>query len=362
MLIAARISQSDILFAILTGPIVRYAPRHVGVSDIGAVHVIHKLDKGYRKADWYLSLAPPGVHTLLNITDPKIHTTWRRLLGGPLQNTYLQKLEPVVWEKMSLALGKMEEELEERGCIDILKWRIYMALDVITELSYGTSVNVLGEEEESRFLIEYLEWLGPIHAVRTTIPVLVWIASRLRLPIFNRLLNAGPRAATWAKETIASYKKILNENPKPTLFTPLFNKGDKGFGDEEIINLAGSNITAGSHTTATVMTYAVWSVCKQPKIRDRLVDEISTLSDGFRHNDIRHLPFLNCVIRESVRLYAAVPSVLPRAVPSGGANFLGYFIPGGTTISTQCYSLHRVEKYFPEPLKSAFLCDHVDLR
>lgn len=285
-----------------------------------------------------------------------MHTSWRRLLGGPLQDTYLQKLEPVVREKMSLALSKMEAELAERGCINVLKWWIYMALDIITELSYGSSVNILGEEEKNRFIIDYLEGLGPVHAVRTTIPVFIWFASRLRLPIFNKLLNAGPRTAMWAKETTESYKKLLSEeNPKPTLFTPLFNKGDKGFGDEQITNLAGSNITAGSHTTATVMTYSVWAVCKHPHVRDKLVNEVSDLPEGFRHNDIRHLPYLNCVIRESVRLYAAVPSVLPRAVPPGGATFLGYHIPGGTTISTQCYSLHRVPEYFPEPLELAFL-------
>jgi azaphilone biosynthesis cytochrome P450 monooxygenase len=331
---------------------VRYAPGQVDVCDIDAVRVIHRVAGGYRKSDWYLSLAPPGVYTLMNITDPKIHTVWRRLLGGPFQDNYLQKLEPVVSEKMSLALFKMGEELKERGCIDVLKWWIYMALDVITELSYGASVNILEEEEENRYIMDYLEGLGPIHAVRTTMPIVVLIASWLRLPMFNKLLNAGPRAAVWAVQTIKAYKSLLTEeNPKLTLFTPLFDKGDKGFTDLQITHLAGSNITAGSHTTATVMTYTVWAICKHPEVRDRLVAEVSKLPEGFKHNDTRDLPYLNRVIRESVRLYAAVPSVLPRTVPEGGAELRGYFIPEGTTISTQCYSLHRREEYFPDPLK-----------
>ncbi|CAG7918753.1 unnamed protein product [Penicillium olsonii] len=343
------------------GPIVRYSPGHVDISDIGAVNVIHRLEKGYLKANWYLSLAPPGVWTLMNITDPKMHTTWRRLLGGPFQDSYLQKLEPVIWKKMDLALGKMEQELQTRGCIDVLKWWIYMALDIVTEISYGTSVDILREEEKRYYIIEYLEGLGPVHAIRTTIPSVIMIASRLRLPIFNKLLNAGPRAAIWAQETIEAYKLLLSEkDPKPTLFTPLFNKGDKGFKDDQIANLAGSNITAGSHTTATVMTYAVWAICKHPEVRDKLAAEVSTLPEGFKHNDVRALPYLNRVIRESVRLYAAVPSVLPRAVPSEGAQFLGFFIPGGSVVSTQCYSLHRVKEYFNDPLKSGSSSIQID--
>ena len=339
-----------------TGPIVRYAPGQVDVSDIDAVRAVHKVKGGYRKSDWYLSLAPPGVLTLMNITEPSIHTVWRRLLGGPFQDNYLQKLEPVVSEKMSLALDKMGQELKERECIDVLKWWIYMALDVITELSYGASVNILENEEENRFIIDYLEGLGNIHAIRTTMPTFLGIASWLRLPMFNKLLNAGPRAAQWAVETIKAYKNLLtDENPKLTLFTPLFDKGDKGFTDEQITHLAGSNITAGSHTTATVMTYTIWAICKHPKVRDRLVNEVSKVPEAFKHNDIRDLPYLNCVIRESVRLYAAVPSVLPRDVPEGGAEFRGYYIPEGTTISTQCYSIHRRGEYFPDPLKLVIL-------
>lgn len=37
----------------------------------------------------------------------------------------------------------MGEELKERDCIDVWKWWIYMALDIITEISYGASVNIL---------------------------------------------------------------------------------------------------------------------------------------------------------------------------------------------------------------------------
>ncbi|KAJ5910072.1 Cytochrome P450 [Penicillium tannophilum] len=321
----------------LIGPIVRYAPGHIDVSDIDAVRIIHKVNKGYRKSDWYHSLAPPGVETLMNLTDPVVHT------------------QPVVAEKMAKALSKMEEELEQRGCIDVLKWWIYMALDVITELSYGASVNILEDEEENRYIMDYLEGLGPIHAVRTTMPFVLTVANWLQFPIFNKLLNAGPRAAVWAMETIRAYKKLLSEeNPKPTLFTPLFDKGDKGFTDLQITHLAGSNITAGSHTTATVMTFTMWAICKHPEVRDKLVAEVLQLPEGFKHSDVRNLPYLNCVIQESVRLYAAVPSVLPRAVPEGGVELSGYFIPevqspfGDLTIESSLHFADFLSSFDPE--------------
>jgi cytochrome P450 len=334
------------------GPIVRSNPTEVDVSDIQAVRVIHRAGRAYLKSDWYLSLAPPGVRTLMNITDPDMHTAWRRLLGGPFQNDYLTKLEPVVSDKMALALDVMEKQMKERGCMDVLTLSLYMTLDIITEISYGASVNILQNQEENQYVMDYLNGLGPIHAIRTTMPTYVAIASWLRFPMFARLLNIGPRVNQWATETLRAYKSLLqDENPKPTLFTPLFANGEKGFTDRQILDLAGSNITAGTHTTASTLAFLVWAICRNTEIRDKVVAEVSQLRPDFKNQDVRELPYLNRVMKEAVRLYSGVPSVLPRTVPTGGAQFLGYFLPAGATVSTQCYSLHRRPDYYADPLR-----------
>lgn len=146
----------------------------------------------------------------------------------------------------------------------------------------------------------------------------------------------------WAVDTLKAYKSLLqDENPKPTLFTPLFANGDKGFPDRQILDLVGSNITAGTHTTASTFSFMIWAICKHPEVCDKLMAEISDLPPDFNHHDTRDLPYLNRTIKEAVRLYCGVPSVLPRTVPVGGARFVGYYVPEDTTISTQYYSLHR---------------------
>jgi hypothetical protein len=41
---------------------------------------------------------------------------------------------------------------------------------------------------------------------------------------------------------------------------------------------------------------------------------------------------------------------LPRVAPAAGAVIDGYFVPGGTVVSCQAYSAHRVDKaVFPDP-------------
>jgi hypothetical protein len=62
---------------------------------------------------------------------------------------------------------------------------------------------------------------------------------------------------------------------------------------------------------------------------------------------LKALRFLNMVINETLRLYPAVPSELPRRVPDGGAALGGFYFPGGVTVTTQAYSLHRDGVAFP---------------
>ncbi len=46
-------------------------------------------------------------------------------------------------------------------------------------------------------------------------------------------------------------------------------------------------------------------------------------------HDLWALPYLNQVIEETLRLYAAAPSVPARVVPPQGADIGGYHIKGG---------------------------------
>ena len=62
------------------------------------------------------------------------------------------------------------------------------------------------------------------------------------------------------------------------------------------------------------------------------------------------LPYLDAVVREGLRVDAPIPMSLPRVVPAGGRTVSGAALPGGTVVSCQPYTLHRLDtRVFPEP-------------
>lgn len=135
-------------------------------------------------------------------------------------------------------------------------------------------------------------------------------------------------------------------NPKQTLFTKVY---DGGLSEDEIKEEAANYIVAGSDTTAVTMTYLVYRVSQNKRVREKLVAELANISEPVTDASLKVLPYLDQVITEALRLHSPVPIALPRLVPVEGATFVGFNVPGGVTVGTQSYSLHRDPNIFPDP-------------
>ena len=60
-----------------------------------------------------------------------------------MSKSSLKSVEPIVKARVDLAMQKMAEETKSRGCVDVMKWWLFMATDIIGELSFGDSFRML---------------------------------------------------------------------------------------------------------------------------------------------------------------------------------------------------------------------------
>lgn len=190
------------------------------------------------------------------------------------------------------------------------------------------------------------------HGIRIAFPIIAKLASYLPLPIFSEASAAMQRMRSYAEESVRRYEKIVAaepNKPKPTFFTKLFKAGEETMSRTELVSNSQTYILAGSDTTAHSLTYLTWAVCRDKSIKTRLVKELEALPDRYQDEDLKALPYLNQVIRETLRVYAAAPALLPREIPLGGCEVDGYWMPGGTEVQTQAYSMHRDAAVYPEP-------------
>lgn len=112
---------------------------------------------------------------------------------------------------------------------------------------------------------------------------------------------------------------------------------------------------AGSETTATHLSGAVWHLLKNPDKLECLQKEIRAAFDTSDEitfssvNKMERLPYLTAVTQESFRCYPSVPSILPRVTNKEGNVIAGKFVPGNTTVGVHQWSAYRSEQNFYKP-------------
>ena len=338
------------------GPIVRVRPNEVAIADLQAARDIHRIGTQFLKTDFYNRLTgnQPQPRTFTFI-DPKQHGARRRLLATPMSESSLKAVEPTVDNNIAKTITGIAKEMEFNGSADVFKWFLYMATDVIGELSFAESFRMLDQQKPNQYFKD-LQTVGFATALTSEIGGINSFLAALRLQPFRDLSGSLTRFKEYSRQSFKRYEQhvAMNPtNPKPTLFTKMIQKVEKeeSLDRETLIGEGQGFIVAGSDTTANTMTYLVYAVTRHPEVQKRLVDELSTVRSDFGWDDLRDLPYLNKCIDETLRLYGPASNALPRSVPQGGATLAGYYLPGdkGLTVSTQAYTLHRNSSIFSEP-------------
>ncbi|KAI0529922.1 cytochrome P450 [Xylaria digitata] len=337
------------------GPIVRVSPREVYITDIEAVRRVFSIKNEFPKTKWYMDLVP-FVENVFTTPDIALHRRMRRLISSPFSESGLKAFLPQIDQKVNLAIQCMEEESKTRGVADIYKWWLFMTTDVIGELSFGESFRMLESRKINQYIAD-LQASGAMSCYRSAFPSLFQYSVRLgiSIPFLDKALEFSAREKNYATESLQRHKDLVEKeglNARPTLFTKAYEAhSNESLTADELRDNAQGFITAGSDTTSNTLSYLVWSVCRDPEVKSKLLKELEVLPDGFTYGDLQHVPYLDCVIDETLRRFPIIPAGLPREVPKGGTDLCGYHIPAGHTVTIQNYSLHRDPIAFPDPEK-----------
>jgi cytochrome P450 len=71
----------------------------------------------------------------------------------------------------------------------------------------------------------------------------------------------------------------------------------------------------------------LWLLIKHPAMERRLRDELKTLPQKYSSVDLAKLPYLDAIVRETLRVYSPAPSPMPRVVPQTGFTLEGVEYP-----------------------------------
>jgi cytochrome P450 len=139
------------------------------------------------------------------------------------------------------------------------------------------------------------------------------------------------------------------EGPDPSESTLLYQlrNGKDAFQPGQIAAECMDHMAAGIDTTGDALCFLMYQISLPEScyVQEKLFDEFKM----GKNRSLDELDYLDMVIKEGLRCFPPIPMSQPRYVPKGGRWIDGYFIPEGTIVSCQAYSVHRLnESIYPD--------------
>ena len=106
-------------------------------------------------------------------------------------------------------------------------------------------------------------------------------------------------------------------------------------------------MAAGIDTTGDALSFLLHqlSLPESWEVQEKLAHEFQE-NEGKGLDELR---YLDAVVKEGLRCFPPIPMSQPRYVPEGGRTIAGYFVPGGTIVSAQAWSVHLLnEDVYPD--------------
>lgn len=282
----------------------------------------------------------------------------------------------MIEEKVGQLLQLVDSEAKD-GILEIFSTLHYFSIDTISKYLYGDTkgaTTALIYPSKHRTLLEdildparrKLSWFT-VHFPKFT----KWLYSRTGVAesLINSLgLTLLQRPATYTgirQHALAAAEELGHSDEKtPSVDSimgrlwSLRHKSDNSLDRLDIASECADHLLAGIDTTSDTTMFAIFAL-SQPEHRsfqDKLLAEVRAL----QHEDVENgvvltgaadrLIYLDAVIKETLRLYAPLPSSEPRYSDQDEV-IDGFNVPKGTVVSMSPYCLHRNQRVFRDPLR-----------
>lgn len=247
----------------------------------------------------------------------------------------LVSYEPFVDKVNGDYMAALADHAQHGRAFDLFTWMQFYAFDVIGEITLGRSFGLLKAGHDKDGL------LHAVHVGSVSYGSSIGLVPEIH-PWYLWLQKVLPIDSHWK----ATQRVILREigarvqgvsvSDRMDFLAKCVELSKSGKLDQDTINnVVGTNIGAGSDTTGISMSAIIYFLMKNPACLQKLRDEIDAaardgnLSDPLTFQEGQKLPYLQAVIKEALRLHAAVGQILSRVVPEGGAQIAGRHFPQG---------------------------------
>lgn len=282
------------------------------------------------------------------------HKLHRRKLLPAFAYRQIKNLYPLFWDKACEGVHAMTEEVDKTGQVEVQGWASRLALDIIGVAGLGRDFGAIRNPDDP-LVKTYATILKP------TLAALVLTVMRLFLPasIVNvipvrtngDMATASQHIRDVCRDLVKTRKARMQEEDEQAA-TDLISTALKcdTFSDDQVADLMMQFLPAGHETTASSLGWALYALCKNPEMQQRLRAEVHEKLPAVESGEaitsemIDDMPYLEAVSSEILRLYPPVPQIVRE--PLENTTLLGLPLRKGTRIVICIWGVNRSREHW----------------
>ncbi|KAH9910538.1 cytochrome P450 [Epithele typhae] len=323
-------------------------------EDLRAINHILTHSTDYQKPEFIRRALTNLLGSGVLVTEAEQHRQQRRVMNPAFGPAQIGELTGVFVDKSIELRDVLDAQIPGDSSIriDVLKWLSRTTLDIIGRAGFNYEFNVINPKGGPNELSEaFSQIFNPANkpSVMTGLRLLFPILSNIMLDADSRrqakaqdsMRKTGMQLIQEKKEAIAAEGKMgeakLDGFDGPDLrgrdILTLLLKANMAtdipesqrLSDEDVLAREYIFLVAGHESTSTATTWCLWALAQDLRVQDKLRDELLSLStDVPTMDELNSPPYLDMVVRESLRVHSPVPTsiriatkddVLPLSAP-----------------------------------------------
>jgi len=286
------------------------------------------------------------------ITDAK---RWRRIrqsVSPSFSNVQLEKMMSVSKERLDVLVKQIAALKGESINARSVTGKYTMDGFLSAALGFEMQLDSLRDFEKQQEFIHMNDILnpGPQIFLLFIFPGLGAFLDRIGVKLY------APKAAEWftgyCKAMIAAetpetdQRNFLSAFKKLRISDEEAESATKGLTEDEIISQVFVLFGAGYETSASLLQWAVYNICKDGDLQQRLFEEVKDVPEEYENLNAKKLPLLTAILNECLRLFS--PAIFQFRYCEHDVVINGIPFRKGSNIEVPIDYLHEAEEYWGE--------------
>ncbi|EFJ15651.1 hypothetical protein SELMODRAFT_117920 [Selaginella moellendorffii] len=247
---------------------------------------------------------------------------------------------------------------DERGNPVLLRQKLHnMNMNVITYMLFGKRFcghynNTVNVDEFVQVIVDILRLAG-VFNVSDYIPGIRWLDVQGLEKQYKHLMDRVNRHLLSILQDRRVNPPVFTSE-EPIAFIDVLISMEEKLSDITIISLLLDLLLGAVDTSALLLEWAMAELFRHPVEFSRAQSQIDAVVGKEKlvdESDILKLPYIDAIVKETMRLRSVAPLSLPKQVQGGPIKLSGYTIPDGTTIYINSYSIGIDERFWKDPLE-----------